>query len=122
MMILVTILHVIACLGLIGVILIQAGRGGGLSEMLGGGVQQSQKMFGTKTSTVMTRATTYCAILFIITSITLGLMTSRRSRSLMEGAEIQPLFDATTVPSVTKEKVPATETFQSNFQPKAESE
>ena len=95
MFIIVTILHVIACLVLISVILLQSGRGGGLSEMLGGGAQQTQKIFGTQTSNFMTRATTYCAILFLVTSITLGLLTSRKSRSLMEGVDLEPFFDKT---------------------------
>ncbi|MBF0254148.1 MAG: preprotein translocase subunit SecG [Candidatus Omnitrophica bacterium] len=88
--------HVVACVVLIMVILLQSGRGGGLSEMLGGGVQQTQKLLGTQTNEFMTKATTYCAIVFILTSITLGVMTSRRSRSLLEGAELKPFFDQTT--------------------------
>ena len=104
MFIIVTILHVIACLVLISVILLQSGRGGGLSEMLGGGAQQTQKIFGTQTSNFMTRATTYCAILFLVTSITLGLLTSRKSRSLMEGVDLEPFFDKAGQ-SVTQELV-----------------
>jgi len=104
MFIIVTILHVIACLVLISVILLQSGRGGGLSEMLGGGAQQTQKIFGTQTSNFMTRATTYCAILFLVTSITLGLLTSRKSRSLMEGVDLEPFFDQAGQ-SVTQELV-----------------
>jgi len=84
-------LHVIACLVLISVILLQSGRGGGLAEMFGGA--QQQKLFGTQTSTFLSRATTYCAVMFIVTSISLGFLTSRRSRSLLEGAEIKPFFD-----------------------------
>jgi len=85
--------HVIMCVVLITVILLQSGRGGGLSEMLGGGAQQTQKIFGTQTSSFMTRATSYCAIAFLITTILLSLLTSRMTRSLMEGAPIEPMFD-----------------------------
>ncbi len=88
--------HIIACLVLIAVILLQSGRGGGLSEMAGGGAQQTQKMFGTQTNALLMKFTSYCAIAFLITSISLVLMTSRRSKSLMEGARIQPIFDTTT--------------------------
>ncbi|MFT5206401.1 MAG: preprotein translocase subunit SecG [Candidatus Omnitrophota bacterium] len=96
MIIFVTILHVIACLVLIGVILIQSGRGGGLSEMLGGAGQPAQKMFGTQTSSFLGKATTYCAVMFLITSVALGVLTSQKSKSLMSGAEIKPFFDQTT--------------------------
>ncbi len=96
--------HIVACLVLIGVILLQSGRGGGLSEMAGGqGAQQSQKLFGTQTNALLMKFTSYCAIAFLITSISLVLMTSRRSKSLMEGARIQPIFD-TQVPAGTDGK------------------
>lgn len=86
--------HIAACLVLIGVILLQSGRGGGLSEMAGGqGAQQSQKLFGTQTNALLMKFTSYCAIAFLITSISLVLLTSRKSKSLMEGARIQPIFD-----------------------------
>lgn len=88
--------HIVACIVLIAVILLQSGRGGGLSEMAGGGVQQTQKMFGTQTNALLMKFTSYCAIAFLITSISLVLLTSRRSKSLMEGARIQPIFDTTT--------------------------
>ena len=42
----VVIFHVVACLVLISVILLQSGRGGGLSEMLGGGVAQQTQRIG----------------------------------------------------------------------------
>lgn len=86
--------HIVACLVLIGVILLQSGRGGGLSEMAGGsGAQQTQKLFGTQTNALLMKLTSYCAIGFLITSVSLVLLTSRRSRSLMEGARIQPIFN-----------------------------
>ena len=76
------VIHIIACLVLIAVILLQAGRGGGLSEALGGGTPQT--IFGTKTTTFMTRATTICAIVFLLTCLSLGILSIRRGRSLME--------------------------------------
>ena len=76
------IIHVLVCFVLIFVVLLQAGRGGGFSEMVGGG--QPQSIFGTQTNTFMTRATEVCAVLFIITSLSLGILTSQRSKSLVE--------------------------------------
>ena len=76
------VVHVIVCLVLILVVLLQAGRGGGFSEMLGGG--QPQSLFGTQTNQFMVRATEVCAVVFIVTSLSLGLITSHRGKSLVE--------------------------------------
>jgi len=74
--------HVLASIFLIAVILLQAGKGSGLSEGFGGGAMQN--MFGSSANTVMTKVTAACAIIFIFTSLTLTIMTTRRSKSLIE--------------------------------------
>lgn len=79
---LVIIIHIVACLFLIAAILLQAGRGGGLSESFGG--SSTQTIFGTKANVFLTRATTACAIAYIITCLLLGILTSRRGRSLIQ--------------------------------------
>ncbi len=90
MVIAVSLVHVFVCLVLILVILLQAGKGGGLSDMFGGALTQNQKLFGAETNSFLTKATSYCAIIFIITCITLGVLTTRRSRSLLEGRRFLP--------------------------------
>jgi len=79
----VIVIHIVACLILIVVILLQAGRGGGLSETFGGG-DSSQTIFGAKVSVFLTRATIVAACLFLITCLVLGIMTSRRGKSLID--------------------------------------
>ena len=76
-------LHVISCLVLIMVILLQAGKGGGISETFGGsgGLQQ---MLGSKASSFLTKATAVCAVLFLTTSMTLALMSTERASSIVE--------------------------------------
>ena len=76
------IIHVIVCLVLVAVVLLQAGRGGGFSDMMGGA--QPQSIFGTQTNAFMTRATEVCAVLFIVTSLSLGILSAQRGKSLME--------------------------------------
>ena len=75
-------IHILASLVLIGVILIQAGRGGGVSDVFGG--SSTNTIFGTSTEKFLTKTTAVCAALFIITSLSLAVLSSKRSKSLME--------------------------------------
>ncbi|MCG3176396.1 MAG: hypothetical protein MOGMAGMI_01345 [Candidatus Omnitrophica bacterium] len=84
--------HVVVCLVLIFVVLLQAGRGGGFSEMFGGG--QPSSILGTQTNTFMTRATEVCAVIFVITSLSLGLMSAQKSKSLVQQAQKQDAVKA----------------------------
>lgn len=78
---LVIAIHVVASLVLIAVILLQAGRGGGLSESFGS--SSTQTILGTKTSVFLKRATAASAVIYILTCLTLAVMTSNRGRSLV---------------------------------------
>lgn len=82
-MIFLVILHIFVSFVLILVILLQTGKGGGLSESFGG---VSQQIFGTKSSTFLNRATAVCAILFLVTCLSLGIFSSYGRRSILETA------------------------------------
>ena len=87
---LVIAIHVVVSMVLIAVILLQAGRGGGLNDTFGGG--STQTLFGTKTSVFLTRATAASAIIYILTCLSLAVMTSHRGRSLISrGVVRQPI-------------------------------
>jgi len=76
--VLITIVHVIVCLFLIAVVLLQSGKSGDLAAAFGG--QGSQTAFGPRgAASALSRATTWSAIIFMITSITLSIYASRRS-------------------------------------------
>ena len=92
--------HLVVCFVLIAVILLQAGRGGGLSDM-GSGAAQS--ILGTRGTTILTRATTVCAIVFMLTSLGLAVLSAQRGHSLMEGARTRP---AAAAPVKTPAKQP----------------
>jgi len=77
----VIIVHLTACLMLIAAILLQAGRGGGLSETFGSDSQKT--LFGAKANVFLTRATVTAACLFLVTSLLLGVLTSRRGKSII---------------------------------------
>ncbi|MBI4981898.1 MAG: preprotein translocase subunit SecG [Candidatus Omnitrophica bacterium] len=85
MMILLIVLHVIACIGLIGIVLIQRGRGSGLVESF----QGVESMFGTKTNEFLTRSTTVLSVVFFITCLSLAVMSVRQSKSLMSTVNTQ---------------------------------
>ena len=77
------VIYIIACFILIAVILLQAGRGGGLSEAFGGGGGMDRTIFGTPTTTFLTRITAIAGIIFILISLSLAAMSRRRSKSLI---------------------------------------
>jgi preprotein translocase subunit SecG len=67
------ILHVIVSIILIVVVLMQSGKGGELSTAFGGG----ETLFGTRAGTFFTKLTTILAIVFMVTSLTLAVVTSK---------------------------------------------
>ena len=86
MLILLVILHVIVCLFLIGVVLLQQGKSADLAGAFGG--QGSQTAFGPRgAANLLTKMTTYAAIVFMITSIALTVFLSRanNNRSVLSG-------------------------------------
>lgn len=76
---LVIVFHIIVCLLLIMVILIQSGRGGGFLESFSG----LDTIFGTKTNTFLVRSTTVLATIFLLTCLGLAFLSSQRSKSLI---------------------------------------
>lgn len=92
MNILVISVHILVCFVLIIVILLQAGRGQGLTGgSFGGGNVQS--LFGTKASSFLTKATSVCAILFLFTCIGLNVLEVQKSRSLFKSPDNQAPLD-----------------------------
>ena len=88
---LITVIHVFVCLFLIIVVLLQSGQGGDIAAAFGGGMG-SQTAFGPRgAATVLTRATTWCAIIFMVTSITLSVMATRKKgpTSVLQGTGTQ---------------------------------
>lgn len=71
-------LHVIVCLALITIILIQRGRGAGLVESMSG----AESIFGTKTSDYLVKGTTTLAVLFFVLSLSLYAMSRERGKSI----------------------------------------
>ena len=88
----VVVIHVLVCLFLIGVVLLQQGRSADLAGAFGG--QGSQTAFGPRAAAnVLTRLTTWSAVIFMITSLSLTILYVRtnRSRSVLEGTKSAPV-------------------------------
>ncbi len=80
MVTLIVVLHVVVCIFLIVVVLLQSGKAGDIAAAFGG--MGSQTAFGPRGgATLLSKATTWSAIIFMLTSITLSIYSSRRQAS-----------------------------------------
>ena len=79
MVILLTIVHVIVCVFLAVVVLLQSGKAADLAGAFGG--MGSQTVFGPRGSaTVLSKATTLAAALFMVTSLSLSIISTRNGK------------------------------------------
>jgi len=78
---LVLVIHVVLSLFLIGIVLLQGGRGG-LGEALGGAAAQS--LFGGGANTMMTKITAIGAGFFMVTCLSLAILSTARGRSVID--------------------------------------
>jgi preprotein translocase subunit SecG len=93
MVILLTVVHVLVCFFLIIVVLLQSGKAADLAGAFGG--MGSQTAFGPRgAATVLSKATTIAAVLFMLTSLSLSVMATRRSGSestILETTQPRPV-------------------------------
>ena|SRR5579872_1549340 len=83
---LIVAIHVIVCILLVIVVLTQSGESADLAAAFGGA--GSQAAFGPRgTATVLTRVTTWLAVIFMITSIALSVMESGATSSSVFGSQ-----------------------------------
>ena len=86
---LVVTLYVLVCALLIITILLQQGKGGDIAQAFGGG--SSQAVFGARSgATLLTRATSVLAALFVIGALTLTVWGTRGTSSVVGGIEGPP--------------------------------
>ena len=96
----ITAIHIIVCLFLIIVVLLQSGKSADIAAAFGG--MGSQTAFGPRgAATVLGKATTWAAVLFMLTSITLSIYSARRpsSSSVTQGLKSQPAPAKNNMPS-----------------------
>ncbi len=76
------IVHVVVCLFLIGIVLLQHGKGADIGATFGG---SSQSLFGTEGPVpLLNKVTTFSAVIFMVTSVALAyISTQKGSGSVM---------------------------------------
>jgi preprotein translocase subunit SecG len=83
---LVLIIHLVVCAFLIFIVLIQSSKGAEMGAAFGG---SSQTLFGSRgTATLLTKLTTASAVLFMLTSLSLAVLSFKRG-SVMSGVPKQ---------------------------------
>ena len=100
----ITILHVIVCIILVLVVLLQTGKGADLAGAFGGGATQTA--FGSRgPASFLSKMTTIAAVIFMLTSIGLSLISTQKvSKSVLEGTA-----EETAVPDTSKTEEKATD-------------
>jgi preprotein translocase subunit SecG len=109
MIYLATTVHILVCFFIIIVVLLQSGKSGDISAAFGG--QGSQTAFGPRgAASALSKATTWSAVAFMVTSITLSIYASKRSgpTSVLQGIKSQPVKTQPATPA-QKPAVPPTQ-------------
>lgn len=90
---LITIIHVLICVVLIIAVLLQSGKAADLAGAFGG--VGSQTAFGSRgTASLLSKVTTISAILFMVTSLGLWILSGRGGSSAVKGQKETPLKSA----------------------------
>jgi preprotein translocase subunit SecG len=86
------VIHILVCFFIIVVVLLQSGKSGDISAAFGG--QGSQTAFGPRgAASALSKATTWSAVAFMLTSIVLSINSTRHSgpNSVLKGINAQPV-------------------------------
>lgn len=98
---LLTIAHVVVCLFLVGIVLLQQGKGADAGASFGG---SSQTVFGSEGPVpLLNKLTTAVAIIFMLTSMTLAFFSQNDTGSVMENVTVPVAQESTVVPPVKAE-------------------
>lgn len=112
---LVLTIHIVLCLAIIGLVLLQQGKGASVGVSFGGG---SNTLFGASgAGNVLTKATTTCAVLFMITS--LALIKMHAGAGAERSAPSDPLKGSVMERSVTESAQPSSASEAENSAPVA---
>jgi preprotein translocase subunit SecG len=98
------VVHVLICVALVLIVLLQAGKGGGLSGAFGGGATAQTLFGGRGAATFLTKTTQWLAAGFMVMSILLAVLSSRsrlQGEGLLQQRARQRAGQATLPPSTS---------------------
>ncbi|HSL41445.1 MAG TPA: preprotein translocase subunit SecG [Desulforhopalus sp.] len=115
---LLTIVHVLVCLFLVGIVLLQHGKGADIGATFGG---SSQSLFGTEGPLpLLNKITTAAAVIFMLTSVTLAYISSQASNSSVMLDAAKPVAPvAQQVAEEDKAMTPVAEESEAAAEPKS---
>jgi preprotein translocase subunit SecG len=92
------VLHVLVSMAIIAIVLLQAGKGADIGSAFGGG--GSQAVFGSMgTPTILGKITTFVAVVFMLTSFFLAILSSRGGSVVPAGAPVPAAAPAPAAPA-----------------------
>jgi preprotein translocase subunit SecG len=100
------VVHILACFAIMGIVLLQAGKGADIGSAFGGA--GSQAVFGSMgTPTVLGKITAVIAVIFAITSFSLALLGGERGSSVVREAAPPPAATPAPAPASPAPAAPA---------------
>ncbi len=107
MIIILTIVHILVCVFLVSIVLLQHGKGADIGATFGGG---GQSLFGTEGPVpILNKITTAAAVIFMLTSISLAYISAHRTTSSVMGdfaAPAAPVEQQAPATAPVQERVP----------------
>ena len=101
-----TIIHILVCIFLVSIVLLQHGKGADIGATFGGG---GESLFGTEGPVpIMNKITTAAAVIFMVTSISLAFMSAHSTTSSVMGdySVPAPVEQAAPIAEALPERVP----------------
>ena len=84
---LIIFIHAVICVLLIAIILMQPGKGGGLTDSMA----SAESIFGAKTNVFVIKTTAIFAAIFLVTCLGLAILSSQKGKSLMAERALPPV-------------------------------
>ena len=84
---LIIFIHAVICVLLIAIILMQPGKGGGLTDSMA----SAESIFGAKTNVFIIKTTAIFAAIFLVTCLGLAILSSQKGKSLMAERALPPV-------------------------------
>ena len=83
----INVVHILVCIALVMIVLLQAGKGAEMGAAFGG---SSQTIFGSSGAMgFLTKMTTVAAVIFMVTSLLLAFVSTRKASTVMKESPVQ---------------------------------